>query len=106
MRYEDMLKVETCANQRGKLTKSTPVLVAVYCAQYDYDEKDEFKCGWCPNNDLWTIPEILFSIEDNYFVTPCCHTEANAALVPENPQDEYDQGREDYESFVYAVTGR
>lgn len=106
MRYEEMLNIPTCSEKRGKLIKSTPVLVAVYYARYDYDDADQFTCGWCANNDLWTIPEMLWSEEDEYFVTPCCHTESVTALVPENPRDEHDQAREDYESFVWAVTGR
>jgi hypothetical protein len=106
MRYEEMLNIPTCSEKRGKLTKSSSVLVAVYCAQHDYDAKDLFTCGWCANNDEWTIPEMLWSVEDEYFVTPCCHTEAITALVPENPKDENNQAREDYESFVWSVTGR
>jgi len=106
MRYEEMMNIPTCGNKCGKLTKSTPVLVAVYYAQYDYDDSDQFTCGWCSNNDLWTIPEMMFNEEENYFVTPCCHTEAITSLVPENPREDHDQAREDYESFVWAVTGR
>lgn len=106
MNMEEIAKIATCGDKCGKLIKSTPVLVAVFYAQYDYDDRDTFSCGWCANNDEWTIPEMLYSVEDDYFVTPCCHTEAITSLVPENPRDEYDQAREDYESYVFAVTGR
>jgi hypothetical protein len=108
MRYEEMMNIPTCGNKCGKLTKSTPVLVAVYYAQYDYDDSDQFTCGWCSNNDLWTIPEMMWNEDEEYFVTPCCHTEAITSLRPEDKAREYDhdQAREDYESFVWAVTGR
>jgi hypothetical protein len=106
MRYEEMLQIPTCGDKCGKLTKSTPVLVTVFYAEYDYSDKDQFTCAWCSNDDLWTIPEMMWNEAEDYFVTPCCHTEAVTALVPENPRDEYDQNREDYESFVWAVTGR
>ena len=45
MRYEEMLNIPTCSEKRGKLIKSTPVLVAVYYARYDYDDADQFTCG-------------------------------------------------------------
>jgi len=106
MRYEEMLKIPTCSEKRGKLIKSTPVFVAIFCAQYDYDQKDLFTCGWCANNDEWTISEMMWSVEDEYLITPCCHTEAITALVPDEPRDENNQAQEDYESYVYAVTGR
>ena len=83
MKQETMSKVGTCGHACGKLIKSTPVLVAVYCARYDYKETDKFECGWCSNNDFWSIPEMLWSVEDERFVTPCCHTEASAALMPD-----------------------
>jgi len=101
-----MSKISNCAKDCGKLIKSTPVLVAVYCAEYDYTDKELFTCGWCSNNETWTISEMLWSVKDEYFVTACCHTEAIAALIPENLKDEYDQNREDYENYVWAVTGR
>jgi hypothetical protein len=92
----------------SKLSKVTPALVATYCARYDFNEKDEFECGYCANNDLWTIPEMLWSEEDEFLVTPCCHTEAITALRPDNPRNEYDldQAREDYETYVWTITGR
>lgn len=101
-----MEKIATCGPKCGKLTKSTPILVAVFCANYDYNDTDLFECGWCNNSDSWTIPEMLWSVEDDFFVTPCCHTEAIVALVPDQTREDNDQGREDYQSFVYAVTGR
>lgn len=106
MRYEEMLAIPTCSGKHATLSKSTPVLVAVYCAQYDYSDKDVFTCGWCNNKDEWTISEMLWSEEDGYLVTPCCHTEAVTALYPDEPRVEYDQNREDNESLVWAVTGR
>ena len=106
MRYEEMLNIPTCGDKCGKLTKATQVLVAVYCAQYEYERDDEFTCGWCANNDVWTIPEMMWNHEQEFMVTPCCHTEAITALVPVYPREHFDQAREDYESYVWAVTGR
>lgn len=102
-----MEKLATCGTTCGKLIKATPVLVAVYCANYDYYDTDRFECGWCANNDLWTIGEMLWSEADDFFVTPCCHTEAIVALVPDKVRNDIDaQDREDRLEYYKAITGR
>lgn len=104
--YEELLAIPTCSEKHAKLIKSTEILVGIYCARYDYSATDTFTCGWCANTDEWTIPEMLWSVEDEYFVTPCCHTEAITALYPDEPRSQYDQNREDNELYVWAVMGR
>ena len=87
-----------------KISKATPVLVAVFLAEYNLNESDTFECSNCSNSDLWTIPEMLWNVDGEYLVTPCCHCEAEAAL--ELNSYDLDQHREDYENYVFAVTGR
>jgi hypothetical protein len=100
------LVIPSCAC--GKIIKATPLLIAVHCARYDISQKTEFECGHCSNTDLWKISEMLWSVEDEHLVTPCCHTEAYAALRPDVVANDYDldQSREDYETYVWAITGR
>jgi len=100
------LTIPTCGDACGKISKSTPVLVAIHCARYDFTETETFECGHCSNQDSWTLLEMLWDEESEHLVTPCCHTEAITALVPDNPKDDYDQAREDYQSYVWAVSGR
>jgi hypothetical protein len=92
-----------------KISKATPVLVAIFLAEYNINESDTFECSNCSNSDLWTIPEMLWNVDGEYLVTPCCHCEAVVALELNNYDlDNYDldQHREDYENYVFAVTGR
>jgi len=90
-----------------RLDVNTPVLTAVFCADHDFTDTELFNCGYCAYSGSWTIPQLLWSTEDEFLVTPCCHVEAIVALDPHNPKEEgNDQAREDYESYVYAVTGR
>ena len=90
-----------------RLSKSTPALVAVYLAQYDFTIDQIFWCGHCTNNDSWVISEMLWDNENEFLVTPCCHTEAKYALEPDEViENDYDNQREEYENYVYSVTGR
>ena len=90
-----------------RLSKSTPGLVAVYCASYDVQIDQIFWCGNCTNDDPWTIPEMLWDNESEFLVTPCCHMEAKYALEPDEViEDDHDKNREEYENYVYSVTGR
>ena len=98
--------IPTCGDDCGLISKSTPILVAVYCAQYNFTDTETFECGGCYNKDSWTIPEMLWHETNKFLITPCCHTEAIAALVPSEPKEEYDQRADDMQSYVWAVTGR
>ena len=99
-------EIPTCGDDCGLISKSTPILVAVYCAQYNFTDTETFECGGCYNKDSWTIPEMLWHETNKFLITPCCHTEAIAALVPSEPKEEYDQRADDMQSYVWAVTGR
>ena len=68
--------------------------------------QDEFECGWChTGQNSWKITELLFDAENEFPITPCCHTEATEALT--FPDEEEDSTRKDDEaSYRYSVTGR
>jgi hypothetical protein len=68
--------------------------------------QDAFYCEWCNNGqNEWKITELLFDIENEFPLTPCCHTEATEALdIPEAEED--NQRREDEQSYRYSVLGR
>ena len=100
------LTIPTCGDACGKISKSTPVLVAIYCARYDFSNTETFECGHCSNQDTWTLSEMLWDEESEHLITACCHTEAITALVPDNPKEHFDQAREDYQSYVWAISGR
>ena len=65
-----------------------------------------YTCGWCnKGQNEWKVEELLYDIENEFPLTPCCHTEATEALdLPELEED--DQRREDEESYRYSVLGR
>ena len=102
----DSVGAWSCADT-CRLSKSTPVLVAVFLSEHELTADQEFECGNCTCRDLWKISEMLWDTENEFLVTPCCHGEASHFLDMEYAkQDEYDQSREDYQNYVYAVTGR
>jgi hypothetical protein len=66
---------------------------------------DKFTCNWCNHgNNEWQITELLFDRENEFPITPCCHTEATEALDIPEPDD--DQRREDEQNYRYSVVGR
>ena len=66
---------------------------------------DEFDCGWCNfGQNNWKITELLWDIENEFPITPCCHTEATEAF--EFPEDEDEQRKEDEQSYRYSITGK
>jgi len=89
-----------------RLDVNTPVLTALYCAEYDFTDSELFDCGYCAYKGAWTIPQLLWNAEEDYLVTPCCHTEAIAALDPHEPKVDIDSRNEEYENYVWSVTGR
>lgn len=94
----------SCANT-CKLSKATSILVGVFLADYDYKATEQFECGNCNNKDLWYASEMLWDNEREFLVTPCCHCEAAHALYPDERYT-LDQHREDYEDYIFSVTGR
>jgi hypothetical protein len=98
--------IKSCSDDCSKHRKIT-LQEATRFAEVQYiDPEDEFYCGWCNHGkNEWKITELLFDIENEFAITPCCHTEATEALeIPE--EDEHDQHREDEQNYRYSVTGR
>jgi len=86
--------------------KSSLVLSAVWCTSYDFDMHDEFICEECNTKDTWLVMELLWSEEDGFFITPCCHSEAIVTLSLLHPREDEDIARQDKASYRFAVTGR
>jgi hypothetical protein len=101
---EIKLVIPSCAC--GSVVKPTLAQIREHCRRYDVSFQKNYECGQCNNTDLWFITEMLWSKEDEHLITPCCHTEAYAALLPEDRTEDYDQDREDRRTFRWAVTGR
>ena len=99
-----MSNVFSCADT-CELSKTTPVLTALFLADNDYQANTQFECGNCNNKDLWLASEMLWNKTQEFLVTPCCHCEAAYALYPDESYS-LDQHREDYENYVFLVTGR
>ena len=99
-------EIKSCSDDCNKHRKIT-IAEAAQFAKIQYVElTDKFECGWCnQGKNEWEITELLFDIENEFAITPCCHTEATEALnIPE--QEENDQRKEDEASYRYSVTGR
>ena len=98
-------EVKSCSDDCNKHRK-----ISMTETQRFYDTLDlpagAYTCGWCNNGqNEWRIHELLYDIENDFPITPCCHTEATEALeLPEN--EEYNQRKEDEASYRYSVTGR
>lgn len=60
-------------------------------------------CDWCNHSrNEWKITELLFDIENDFPITPCCHTEATEAL--DIPEQEEDSTRKDDERIYRFIT--
>jgi len=102
----DKWQIKSCSDDCSKHRRIT-IQEATRFAEIQYvSPTDEFECGWCnQGKNEWKITELLFDIENEFAITPCCHTEATEALnIPE--LEENDQRKEDEASYRYSVTGR
>jgi hypothetical protein len=101
----DKWEIKSCTDSCSKHRRIT-IQEATRFAEIQYvNPTDEFTCDWCNHGqNEWKITELLFDIENEFPITPCCHTEATEALDIPEPDD--DQRREDEESYRYSVVGR
>lgn len=101
----DKWEIKSCTDGCSKHRKIT-IQEATRFAEIQYvNPTDEFTCDWCNHGqNEWKITELLFDIENEFPITPCCHTEATEALDIPEPDD--DQRREDEDSYRYSVVGR
>lgn len=71
-----------------------------------------FYCGDCNDSqNEWYSREMLFDIEQDIPVTPCCHNEATEALNCYCPEDRCEADddsdeRDERSDYRYAQTGR
>ncbi len=101
----DKWQIKSCSDDCKKHRRIT-IQEATRFAEIQYvNPTDEFNCGWCnQGKNEWKITELLFDDENEFPITPCCHTEATEALDIPEPED--NQRREDEENYRYSVVGR
>jgi len=86
-----MSEVRSCSDLR----KPTPQEIASFTESMDSSMSEIWLCGWCNNGqNEWLLHQMLFDPAYEFMVTPCCHTEAETALVLDSPSD-YADPRED-----------
>ena len=93
---------DECNNHR-QITKEE----AKWFAKIQYiKEPDSVACVWCMfGRNEWKLTELLFDTENEFAITPCCHTEATEALELPEPEND-DQRKDDEMSYRYSITGR
>jgi hypothetical protein len=84
-------EVRSCSDLR----KPTQEEISKFVSDMDSSMNESWLCGWCnAGQNEWFLPQMLFNPANEFMVTPCCHTEAEAALVLDG-QREYADPRED-----------
>lgn len=77
----DIPELRTCAEHCGEIRKMNDVELKDFTDRHDWREDSLGFCGWCRNGgNEWKVNELLFDIENDFVVTPCCHAEAAAAF--------------------------
>jgi predicted sulfurtransferase len=101
----DKWQIKSCSDDCNKHRKITNEEAQEFFNRLGVPNQ-AYTCGWCNNgHNEWKIEELLFDIENEFPLTPCCHTEATEALdLPEIEED--NQRKEDEESYRYSVLGR
>ena len=102
----DKWQIKSCSDDCNKHRRITQEEAQRFAKVQYIKPEDAFDCGWCnQGKNEWKITELLFDDENEFPITPCCHTEATEALeIPEREED--DQRREDEASYRYSVVGR
>lgn len=73
--------LRTCAEHCGEIRKPTEQEYKDFLDRYNWHDKELGFCGWCRNGqNEWFPTNLLFDIENDFMVTPCCHAEAVAAF--------------------------
>jgi len=99
--------IKTCSVTCDKHRKATPDEIHRFANIQGVKTQDTFDCTWCnKGKNSWAIYELLFDEEEEFLITPCCHTEATEALEIPEDEDGYNQRAEDELSYRYSVTGR
>jgi predicted sulfurtransferase len=101
----DKWVVKSCTDECDKHRRITQEEAQRFAEIQHIKPTDAFDCGWCNSGrNTWAITELLWDMENEFAVTPCCHTEATEAL--DIPEEEDNQRQEDEMSYRYSVTGR
>jgi hypothetical protein len=83
--------VRTCSDLRQPTAQET----SRFIESMDSSVNELWFCGWCNfGRNKWLLIQMLYDPENEFMVTPCCHTEAKEALVGYDT-DNYDQDKED-----------
>lgn len=85
----DKWAVKSCSDDCSKHRKITDEEAEKFAKIQEIAKSDEFTCGWCNNGqNEWAITELLWDKENEFAITPCCHTEATEALDIPEPEDD------------------
>lgn len=98
--------IKTCSDKSKHNRKPTLPELLKFCQTFNIHLDDKFSCGWCRfGRNEWMVQELIWDEENEFLLTPCCHTEATEALdLPD--EDEENVRAQDESSYRYAVTGR
>jgi hypothetical protein len=81
--------IRTCKNTCGNLTNTFAQgeLLRLHAAM-GHQINTLYYCGYCHNGrNEWSITQMLFDLDNEMAVTPCCHTEATEALKCYCPEE-------------------
>jgi hypothetical protein len=98
-------EIKSCSDECNKHRRITEEEVQEFAKIQYINPEDKFDCGWCNRGqNEWKITELLYDIENEFAITPCCHTEATEALDIPEPED--DTRKQEELDYRYSVTGR
>jgi hypothetical protein len=81
----DWSQVRACKDC-SDIRKATDLEINKYIEDHVSHDDEIWYCGGCRNSqNEWVIGDMLWDIENEFLVTPCCHTEAAAALCSYDP---------------------
>jgi hypothetical protein len=102
-----MNTIKSCIDKCDTHRRATDTEIERFTKIQNVSKKDYLDCSWCnKGKNSWLPSELLFDEEQEFLITPCCHTEATEALDIPEQDDGHDQRAEDELSYRYSVTGR
>jgi hypothetical protein len=86
--------LRTCSDHCQPIRKATDLEIREYIEDHISHDDELWYCGYCRNGqNEWVMGDMLMDIENEFLVTPCCHTEAAEALCSYDPPAYKKKGR-------------